>query len=351
MNEAQLISSISGQLVNVLENTKQYREALQYQKLHMKSREAVLTQSGTAAISAIGNQLKIQNSNSLSGNTEAGNTNKPISDGYSMLNLILMGSTFLLLILVVYLYLANRSLKKPLRKNNSGRQPQQADVKNHYEKLIGSISDYANIFTQLSSAISHEKTPGPDGEIDNSLRIIDSLPKTIEALKILTSIEAGENKLSQNTFSLSGLLEKTIKQAARSNSEYDFEVHFNIDERLYSKYRADKQLATIAVHLLIETVIESNMTGDIHLFAAPSGENLNLLEFYAGNEQATKVYEKKKHDISRENSDMLAGSRASGISAPLLKKTVALMGGRFFSTKLNPHLTVFSIMVPMKGIE
>ncbi|HKK10398.1 MAG TPA: hypothetical protein VJ939_06145, partial [Bacteroidales bacterium] len=164
-------------------------------------------------------------------------------------------------------------------------------------------------------------------------------------------IEAGENKLSQNTFSLSGLLEKTIKQAARSSSEYDFEVHFNIDERLYSKYRADKRLTTTVIYLLIETVIESNMTGDIHLFAAPSGENLNLLEFYAGNQQATKTYEKKKHDISQETSDMHAGSRTIGISASLLKKAVALMRGRFFTTKLNSNLTVFSITVPMKGIE
>lgn len=352
LNENQLVSSFSGQLVAVLEKTGQFEKALKYHKLHMKSREAVLTQSGVEAISAIGNRLKVADEITLPGLDQEGQAEESRKVQYQMPVLIILSALIVVsLVTILYLLLKSRRLNKKL-------QSLRADIKGNTNlhtqsepQHSQSLASYNQIFGKLSELITKQSGRHPEGLTDNRNRMLESLPQAFEALHYFTSLESGNQDQKKEVFSLSHLVKNTTQQVAKASNELDFEVGFYIDDRLFSKYQSDQTLCQYSIYFLLETVIENNMSGDIHLHAVPAGENLNMIEFFAGSKEAADSYSMKKTDFEKNTSDLLPDKKLSSLHVCILKKAVALMGGRFYASELNTRNTVFSVMIPMKGAE
>ncbi len=352
LNENQLVSSFSGQLVAVLEKTGQFEEALKYHKLHMKSREAVLTQSGVEAISAIGNRLKVADEITLPGLDRGEQAEESRKGQYQMPVLVILSALILVsLVTILYLLLKSRRLKKKLRslhaeiKDNTNPHTQSGPQHSQ------SLASYNQIFGKLNELITKQSGRQPEGLTDNRNRMLESLPQAFEALHYFTSLESGNQDQKKEIFSLSHLVKNTTQKIAKTSNELDLEVEFYIDDRLFSKYQSDRSLCEFSIYFLLETVIENNMSGDIHLHAVPAGENLNMIEFFAGSKEAADSYSVKKTDFEKNTSDLLPDKKLSSLHVFILKKAVALLGGRFYAVELTARDTVFSVMIPMKGAE
>jgi hypothetical protein len=352
LNENQLVSSFSGQLVSVLEKTNQFEEALKYHKLHMKSREAVLTQSGVEAISAIGNRLKVADNISFPGLEQDGQAEESRKENFQTAVLITLSVLFVMsLIIIIYLILKNRKFKENLRALNTDIKESTISKTQSGQTHSPSLAYYSQIFDKLNELVSKQSTWHPEGYPNTRNRMPETLPVALAALHYFTSLESGSQNQKTDNFSLSQLVKNTTQKIATTNNEIDLEVEFYIDDRLFSKYQSDQSLCQYAVYFLLETVIENNMSGDIHLHAVPAGENLNMIELFAGNKEAADSYAIKKTDFEKNTSDFLPDQKLSSPHVSLLKKAVALMGGRFYAVELNTHDTVFSVMIPMKGVE
>lgn len=348
-NSPQLVAKAAEKLVEVYERQGNYQKALDYHKVFMRSREALLTRSGVEAISAIGNQMKMkslsQEGNDSGKQVQDNNTYRPDVNRY-----VIFGGAILILFLavfVVWLLSMNSKLK-----NNSGKSTAATiDPSKEKQAVVlpyNALQVYEKILSQLLTSLETKKNAyKTETNIKIPFADYTNLFEVIEIIRYLLQVKLGTLSIKNQNLELNTFLREQV--AAFPNQT----ISYKIDDRLYKHYAADKRLISYCLKLLIKGTMIHNQNKDIILLIEPVGESLNHLNICACNKKNAAGYEKAKVSEKSQFTEIAPDDPEHEFNAAFLltDRIATAIGGRFRVLKTLEDNYIFSLILPLQGNE